>query len=161
MTFLDTLQQKIGFTRREAVAILVLASTFVSGVLIHRFTSSSEARATSSQQFDYSRSDSAYRAHAQIIPDSVPASQSAATPMENRANASRGEKTKGFSGTINLNTATKTQLMQLPGIGPSYAERILQYRAEHGKFASIDQLLKVKGIGEKKMEKLRPFITVH
>lgn len=61
---------------------------------------------------------------------------------------------------ININTATQTQLETIPGIGPSTALQILQYRRENGPFQSIDELENVKGIGPAKLEKMRPFITV-
>lgn len=62
--------------------------------------------------------------------------------------------------TVNINTATQTQLETIPGIGPSTALQILQYRRENGPFQSIDELENVKGIGPAKLEKMRPFITV-
>ena len=61
---------------------------------------------------------------------------------------------------INLNTATIDQLDDLPGIGRSTAQRILEYRQKHGDFQKIEQLMNVKGIGEKSFLKLKPLITV-
>ncbi len=61
---------------------------------------------------------------------------------------------------ININTATQTQLETIPGIGPSTALQILQYRKENGPFQSIDELENVKGIGPAKLEKMKPFVTV-
>lgn len=62
---------------------------------------------------------------------------------------------------VNLNTATLQQLDELPGIGESKAKAIIAHREKlGGKFRSIDQLLDVKGIGEKMLEKMRPLITV-
>ena len=61
---------------------------------------------------------------------------------------------------VNLNSATQAELELLPGIGPAMAKRILEYRAAHGKFSSIDQLDGVKGIGAKTMAKLRPLVSV-
>lgn len=61
---------------------------------------------------------------------------------------------------VNLNTADSAKLQTLKGIGPSMAERILQYRAENGKFKNIEELKNVKGIGAKTFEKLRECITV-
>jgi len=50
---------------------------------------------------------------------------------------------------LDINTATKADFVKVKGIGAKKAERIIAYREEHGKFASIDELKKVKGIGEK------------
>ncbi|MCH8012337.1 MAG: ComEA family DNA-binding protein [Candidatus Marinimicrobia bacterium] len=64
------------------------------------------------------------------------------------------------AGKVNLNTSTKTELMLLPSIGPALAERILIYRQDYGFFQSIDDLLKVKGIGKKTLERLRDLVTI-
>lgn len=62
---------------------------------------------------------------------------------------------------IDLNRATAVQLQQLPGVGPKMALRILELRKQlGGRFQTVEQLLDVKGIGEKKMEKLRPYVRV-
>jgi comEA protein len=61
---------------------------------------------------------------------------------------------------VNLNTATATQLQELPGIGAKTAERIIEYRQKKGPFKKIEELMNVKGIGEKSFLKLRPQITV-
>ena len=61
---------------------------------------------------------------------------------------------------INLNTATVEQLESLPGIGPKTAERIVEYRTKSGPFKRIEELMNVKGIGEKSFLKLKPLITV-
>jgi len=64
------------------------------------------------------------------------------------------------SGPVNLNTATVSQLETLPGIGKSTAERILEYREKSGGFRKIEDLMNVRGIGEKNFLKLKPLVTV-
>ena len=64
------------------------------------------------------------------------------------------------SGPLNLNTATVSQLETLPGIGKSTAERILEYRQKSGGFKKIEDLMNVRGIGEKSFLKLKPLVTV-
>ena len=61
---------------------------------------------------------------------------------------------------ININTADQSTLELLPGIGPSYAKRIIEYRIQNGGFSDISELTKVKGIGEKRFEKIRAFVTI-
>jgi competence protein ComEA len=61
---------------------------------------------------------------------------------------------------LNLNTATVEQLEALPGIGRKTAERILEYRTKSGGFKRIEELMNVKGIGEKSFLKLKPLIAV-
>lgn len=61
---------------------------------------------------------------------------------------------------LNLNTATIEQLETLPGIGRKTAERILEYRTKSGGFKRIEELMNVKGIGEKSFLKLKPLIAV-
>ncbi|HEX2306800.1 MAG TPA: ComEA family DNA-binding protein [Jatrophihabitantaceae bacterium] len=64
------------------------------------------------------------------------------------------------AGLINLNSATAEQLDSLPGIGPVLAQRILDWRTEHGRFVSVDQLREVSGIGEAKFADIRGLVTV-
>lgn len=61
---------------------------------------------------------------------------------------------------IDLNTATKEQLMTVPGIGETYALRILAYRDEVGGFWSIEQLREVQGVGEKRYAQWAPYFTI-
>ncbi len=61
---------------------------------------------------------------------------------------------------VNINSATVEQLVEVPGVGESTASRIVEKRKELGGFKSIDDLLEVKGIGAKKLEKMKPFLTL-
>ena len=61
---------------------------------------------------------------------------------------------------INLNTATKEELVALPGIGPAKAQAILDYRSAHGPFKSVEEVKDVKGIGAKRFEKIKGELTV-
>jgi competence protein ComEA len=66
----------------------------------------------------------------------------------------------GTSGPVNLNTATLEQLDGLPGIGPVLAQRILDWRTANGRFAAVDELAEVSGIGDATLADLRPVVTV-
>jgi comEA protein len=60
---------------------------------------------------------------------------------------------------INLNTATSEELQQVPGIGPVTAKKILQMRKSYGPFKSVDDLRAIRGIGPKRLEKMRKYLT--
>ena len=59
---------------------------------------------------------------------------------------------------LDINKARLEDLMELPGIGETLAQRVVEYRKIHGGFRSVDELRKVRGIGEKRMEQLRPLV---
>ena len=61
---------------------------------------------------------------------------------------------------INLNTANAAQLELAPGIGPSTAEKILQARKSYGAFKEVDDLLAIRGMGQKRLDKMRKYLTV-
>jgi competence protein ComEA len=64
------------------------------------------------------------------------------------------------TGPVDLNSADESALDALPGVGPATAAAIIQHREQIGRFTSVDQLLDVRGIGEAKLEQLRPLVTV-
>tara|TARA_R110000868_G_scaffold235273_9_gene489159 strand:- start:17260 stop:19176 length:1917 start_codon:yes stop_codon:yes gene_type:complete len=61
---------------------------------------------------------------------------------------------------ININTADQATLQLLPGIGEAYAKRIIEYRLQNGGFSAIDELMEIRGIGEKRLQRLRPVVTL-
>jgi len=69
-------------------------------------------------------------------------------------------KKKPPAAPINLNTASSEELQQVPGIGPVTAEKILQMRKSYGAFKSVDDLSAIRGIGPKRLEKMRKYLTV-
>jgi competence protein ComEA len=98
----------------------------------------------------------------------APRAQQASAPAPSQAKApaassksSAAKPSAGASTTVvNLNTATQAQLEGLPGVGPAMAQRILEYRKANGAFKKAEDLMNVKGLGEKKFLKLKPQITV-
>jgi competence protein ComEA len=92
----------------------------------------------------------------------VPAAPAASgtSPGSGASGAGAGAVPGGPTGLVDLNTATVEELDTLPEVGPVTAEAILDYRAEHGGFGSVDELLDIEGIGEKTLAKIAPHVTV-
>jgi competence protein ComEA len=91
------------------------------------------------------------------VGQTIPTSSSSAAPPQpsvRRSASSNGSR-------ININTATFQELQTLRGIGPTMAQRIIEYRQTSGRFATVDDLTNVKGVGEKTLEKIRDSITAY
>lgn len=129
------LADRLALTSAERRAITILVGTFVVGLGVRLW----QATFASPPKFDYSGSDSTFAA---LSVDSPPPAVAESTA------------------TINLNTASKEQLMSLPGIGPATAERIMLERGDGGRFRTVDDLRRVRGIGAKRIEQLRPLVSV-
>ncbi len=130
------LADRLALTSIERRAITILVGTFVVGLGVRLW----QGTFASPPKFDYSASDSAFVALSADVPASIAVAET--------------------SKTVNLNTASKDQLMSLPGIGPATAERIMLEREDGGPFRSVDDLRRVRGIGAKRIEQLRPLVTV-
>lgn len=61
---------------------------------------------------------------------------------------------------VDLNTADEKQLEQLPGVGPTTAKAIIEFRTRAGRFRRVDDLLVIRGISETKLKKIRPYVTI-
>jgi competence ComEA-like helix-hairpin-helix protein len=131
----------IALTGTERKVILFLVVTLLAGGGIRLY----QASYPSAPLFDYHASDSTFAALSAAPDDS-----SDGTIKEEKLDA---------SGKLNINTATKRQLLDLPGVGEVTANRILTLRAETGKFSTIDDLRAIKGMSKKKIEILKPLIT--
>jgi competence protein ComEA len=133
---LKRLSEWLALTTAERNVILFLTGTFLLGLGIRLY----QETFPNTPRFDYRASDSSFAA--------------LSTAAANEESDMEGEAR------ININTATKTELMKLPGIGQVTADRILAYRKAHGGFKSADELRKVKGISVRKLEQIRNLITV-
>ncbi len=69
-------------------------------------------------------------------------------------------QSKAAADKININTASVTELQKLPRIGPKVAERIVDYRTQNGPFKKVEDIMKVRGIGEKVFDQIKDLITV-
>jgi competence protein ComEA len=84
----------------------------------------------------------------------------ASTPAAAQSKAPATKAAPAPDSVVNLNTATASQIATLPGIGETAAQRIIEYRDKNGGFKKIEELMNVKGIGEKSFLKLKPLVTV-
>ena len=129
----------LALTRTEQRVILFLSGTLVVGAGIRLYQEASPPQ----RRFDYRSIDSSFAAF-----------------KERLATDTLHRKTGRPVKSLDINTASKEDLITLPGIGPVLADRILEYRENGGGFESVEELQKVKGISGKKFEKLKPYVTV-
>ncbi|MGZ8652997.1 MAG: helix-hairpin-helix domain-containing protein [Actinomycetota bacterium] len=80
--------------------------------------------------------------------------------MPGGAGSSETGTASGGTALININTASETELEDLPGVGPVTAAAIIDYRTQNGPFSAVDDLIDVSGIGPSTLEQIRPFATV-
>ncbi|MCL2828715.1 MAG: helix-hairpin-helix domain-containing protein [Oscillospiraceae bacterium] len=138
------------------VAVVCVAVIFVTGLYFGRtgmmgaFTVTTEYAigAVESQEIEALAERVEHRngAQAQEEQPATPQEQEVVTPVQ--------------EGPININTADANQLTTLPGVGPVLAERIIAHREAHGPFQIVEELTDVSGIGDQRLEDIRPLVTV-
>lgn len=95
------------------------------------------------------------------LTESYVTSSSGGINSKESTNSTQGNRASTTSsGKVNINTATQEELDTLPGIGPSTASKIIDYREQNGKFNSIEEIKEVSGIGDAKYEKIKDSITI-
>jgi competence protein ComEA len=160
----DAIEKAGGAGARADVHLLNLAAKIRDGQQIH-VPSASLPQAASSRADVRQLNPSTGSAGASPSP-SVPPLKRGGSEAEGRDSpaptnqASTNEPPPTEGALINLNTATSEQLQTLPRIGPVAAQRIIEYRETYGPFSTIEELTKVKGIGEKTLEKIRHLVVV-
>ena len=165
--WIEKLSRNFGFTQTEISIILFLFITFLLGLVISFIKQSNNNSEYLS--FDYSVQDSMFNAASGNIEiddsiskrDSITKVASKNELLDFGASKNKAkEKNKGESvpKPVNINKASIKQLITLPGIGIKTAENIVNYRAQIGKFTNAGQLLKVKGIGKLKLEKIKKYL---
>jgi len=145
-----TIAHRFGFTRSEAIVIVFIASVIAVGSLIMEVQSKDTAPGTDIRQA-YAEADSVFEARSTAV---HAVSGDSSHGMDHRMASQPAGRM------LNINSASASELIALPGIGPATAEKILRYREEHGRFVSVEDLTKVKSIGPKKLDNIRQFITV-
>lgn len=150
MIWFYRLQQRLAITRNEAVAILTLAVLLLVGLLVRHV----QQQPPEVEAGTYAAVDSQFAANSHVVPGA------------NHSAVSTGEEPTALRGwgrqpsPLNLNVASETELRQLPGIGPALSQRITAHREEYGSFATVSELTRVRGIGDKTLERLEPLIHV-
>lgn len=143
MNIFSKLKKHFAFTKNEQKVFLFLSIVLLAGVGIKYykyFVPPSE-----NQHFDYSQTDSIFEAKSKMLMADSSITDSSAYSLKKK---------------ININTASKKDLIDLPGIGEGMAERIILYRERKSPFKAIKDLKKIKGIGDKKFEKLKALIII-
>ena len=98
--------------------------------------------------------------NAWFIPE-VPTETKHSGSLLSKKDVEKSEKSGIAGGKINLNTATREELIEfIPGVGEQIADRIISYRETQGGFKNIKEIMEIKGIGQKLFEKIKDFITV-
>jgi comEA protein len=151
---LQKLNQTLGFTPTEGrvVVFLVLSFAVGFGIKMVRDTSISQP------MFNYAAADSEFSARSRLAV--VDSSMNIEDEVSGVRQTSSSPDKRRITDIIDINTATKQELISLPGIGEAMAERIIHYREDNGKFTSLDDLMKIKGIGKKKLAQITPYCTV-
>lgn len=172
MKKIDKIAIKLSLTKAEITLITSLLGFLLLGGAIKTFNTGENAKLLISQaeQARYSESEvdsllqlatiemgEAEKAIAiQQQPAPAKPANTATQAQELQASAK-----KNFSGTIAFNNATREELLQLPGVGAVMADRMIRFRTDKGgKIESLESLVEVKGIGTKKLERLKPYLTL-
>ncbi|MCZ7611630.1 MAG: helix-hairpin-helix domain-containing protein [Ignavibacterium sp.] len=162
----ERLSKRSGLTKTEIKILGFLISVFIIGVIYKTFFDNQES--SPYLNFDYGEEDTKFYA---LTSDSVSLnSQKSSSANVDYKQEVLDFNTQNFKNidkkilpaekSINLNTATADELSNLPGIGIKTAQNIIEYRHSIKKFKSVEQLLNVKNIGDKKLKQIRKYVYI-
>ena len=158
------LSLKIGFTETEIKVLLFLLALFLAGFTYIKFIKGGNE--ATYKEFDYAKEESSLLKSEQgdsleetSIPEDKDSIRKQVLELKDKPYATTTKKEPAEK-SINLNTASKEELMKISGIGEKTAGNISAYREKNGKFKTIDELMNVKGIGEAKFAKFKKYLFI-
>jgi competence ComEA-like helix-hairpin-helix protein len=156
---MKNLFRKIGFTDSELKIVLFLVSAISFGLLLNFLNYKDQSKPI----YDYTKQDSLFDSYdsLKILNSSVIESNSKSTTKPITKNLQIKRNRFSETNTLNINLATQKDLQDLPGIGEKTAILILQKRKDLMKFTKKEDLLKVKGIGKSKFDKIKNLISIN
>jgi len=161
--FLHAIQTATGATQGEVIVVVTLLVAALAGNLLQRLPAGNPSTSTvilSAEELRAlidERQDVARRSPDDL--EQQPRQTTDEPRVSRQAPSSTSMRpTPRQPAMVNLNTASKTRLMTLPGVGEATADRILQHRTR-SPFSRPEDLMLVKGIGEKRFERIRPFVS--
>lgn len=148
------------------LAVLVVGILAGSGALYWQITKQNQspsadfarAQELQKQVDDLNKKIDELNANLSSAKESV--SSTVISTTETKKSSSSSSSSQAVSGVVNINTASAGELDTLPGIGPAYAQRIIDYREANGGFKSIEEIQNVKGIGPKTFDKMKDQIAI-
>lgn len=168
MKVLEKISKKFGFTHTETNVIIFILSACLIGLAVNIFKNIKNNQ--SYLEFDYKEQDSLFNAvsNEPLTGDSLKNKEEKKIDShrelldftKEKLTKPKAEKSVSASKIIKINTATITELSSLPGVGEKTAMGIIVYREKHGKIKNFDELLKVKGIGKAKLNKIKDRISI-
>ncbi len=152
---LKKINDALGLTKSESIVFWFLIIAFTFGIIVKLVYG--DVVKDEPSKFDYSVFDEEFEKRSAEIEKFI--SNRGDTLSENFGERDAGFKVSSFK--VNINTATKEELMKIPGVGPKMAEQIIKHREIYGKFKRIEDIMNVKGIGQKKFEKMKNYLTIN
>jgi len=166
--FINNLSKRLGFTSIEVNVLLFITVTFIVGAFAKFFKYNSSVKTL--RKFNYSKQDSLflelnnksqeqniYKKNVQKRVDSKP---ELLDFRNKKKDIKKKDKLTLLSGSININNAGLNTLINLPGIGFKTAKKIIELRKRKKKFTSLNDLLEVKGIGSRKLKKIKKYLYI-